>query len=451
MKLSIFPGQPLRGEVSLPGDKSISHRAALLAALADGESRIDNFLVSGVTQSMLDALSALGVTWELDGNRLTVQGRSTGGLLLPGMPINCGNSGTTMRLLVGALSAAGVPAVLDGSEGLRRRPMLRIVDPLRQMGVAIQSEGGYAPLELRMSSMPLRGIDYDLPVASAQVKSCLLLAALAAEEDTCLREPGPSRDHTERMLRNLGVDVSSEYVPARAGQPESYITHLQPPAALHLPAFQTSLPGDTSAAAFLIVAAVITPGSEISLRQVGLNPTRSGVIEALRSMGADIHVSAVGEQGGEPVGDLTVRSSELHGRQISGSLVVRMIDEFPIFAVAAAYARGRTEICEAGELRHKESDRIAALCTELRAIGVEADETADGFIIQGSGRVQGGRADPHGDHRLAMSLAAAGLASQRPIVLQGAEIMQESFPGYIETLEKLGAELGQDEEPASHL
>ena len=330
MKLTISPGRPLRGEASLPGDKSLSHRAALFAALAEGESVIENFLVSGVTRAMLKALTALGVRWELDGCRLAVWGRGWQNLAAPDGPLDCGNSATTLRLLAGALAAAGVPAVLDGSPGLRRRPMGRIVEPLRAMGADIQpAPGSCAPLVLaaRPASRRLTGGTHDLPVASAQVKTCLLLAALAADGPVTLREPSLSRDHTERMLSSMGVGITR--LAPQAGTGPGVI--LQPPSEPLRPLVLT-LPGDFSAAAFLIVAALITPGSEVTLRGVGLNPTRTGLLEALQAMGADIQVTPTADRSGEPVGDLRVRHSHLHGGAVSGDLVVRMIDEFPAFA-----------------------------------------------------------------------------------------------------------------------
>jgi len=444
LNLIIHPGAPLYGEVCLPGDKSLSHRAALLAAMSEGESRIENFLVSGVTEAMLSALTALGVTWELDGTCLRVQGQGTAGLKPPSVPIHCGNSATTIRLLAGALAAAGLPAVLDGSEGLRRRPMQRIVAPLRLMGVDITAQDGCAPLHLGQSLRPLAGIDHALTVASAQVKSCLLLAALAAAGPTTLREPGPSRDHTERMLRSLGIRVESEVRLAGGSVGEEYITRLFPPKQIHLPPLHLRLPGDPSTAAFWIVAALITPGSQVTLRRVGMNPTRTGLIDTLLEMGADIQVQPLADHGGEPVGNLIVRSSTLQAAQVSGTRVVRMIDEFPVFAVAAAYARGRTVVSHAEELHIKESDRIAALCVELRAIGVSATEAPDGFVIEGGKPPAGGVVQAHGDHRLAMALAVAGLAAQAPVTVQGAEIAAESFPDFAAQFFNLGGQLSSD-------
>lgn len=440
------PGKPLSGSVSLPGDKSISHRAALFAALAEGESRIENLLVAGVTEAMLKALADLGVRWELDGSRLTVHGRGFHAWDRTSEPIilDCANSGTTMRLLAGALAALGVHAVLDGSPGLRRRPMKRIVAPLQAMGVRIQaSSGTTAPLkvEARSQGWKLHALDYTLPVASAQVKSCLLLAALAAGGPSVLREPGPSRDHSERMLRGMGVAVTSSLERSNVMRNPYYVTRLDPPKPLHLAPLNLVVPGDISSAAFLIVAAAITPGSRVTLKDVGLNTTRTGLLDALQSMGADIRVIPREERSGEPVGDIQVSYAPLQGTHISGSLVVRMIDEFPVFAIAASCAQGQTRISQAEELRHKESDRISALCAELRKLGIDSRETPDGFVVNGGGMFQGGIVETHGDHRLAMALSVAGLASQKSVTVDGAQVVTESFPEFTTKLHHLGADI----------
>jgi 3-phosphoshikimate 1-carboxyvinyltransferase len=319
------------------------------------------------------------------------------------------------------------------------------------MGVRIDSSDGCAPLSIQASPLRLEPLSYSLPVASAQVKSCLLLAALSANGETRLVEPGPSRDHTERMLRSMGVAVTSDQGLATRGESQSpvasrqslktYITRLNPPTSRSLKPLNLRLPGDISSAAFLIVAALITPGSEIHLRGVGLNPTRTGLLEALQAMGADIQVSGEALRSDEPVGDLRVRSSDLQGTMISGPLVVRMIDEFPAFAVAAAFAHGKTLVCDAEELRHKESDRISALCAQLRRLGAGAQETLDGFAITGTGKLEGGEAHSCDDHRLAMALSIAGLAAEGPVTVEGAEMTDESFPGYVETLRFLGANI----------
>lgn len=440
MDLTVIPGHAITGEATLPGDKSLSHRAALFASLAYGESRFENFLVSGVTTVMLDALSMLGVPWDLAGKTLTVQGRGLRGYTAPAGPLNCGGSATTLRLLAGALAASGISATLDGSPGLRRRPMERITTPLRQMGVNIADNAGCAPLVLHPADLPLKALDYRLPVASAQVKTCLLLASLAADGPSTLHEPELSRDHSERMLKSMGVSVTSQKEPVSGGT--QFTTRISPitnPFALK--PLTLTLPGDFSAAAFLIVAALITPGSRLTLRDIGLNATRTGLLDALLAMGADICIAAQAGRGGEPVGDLTIGYSRLHSISIGGDQVVRMIDEFPVFAAAAAFASGVTHVQDAAELRVKESDRIAALSTELRVLGVPVDERPDGFSIQGGMPLRGGKVDPHGDHRLAMSLVVMGLGSQEPVTIQNSEIINESFPEFMATLQSMGAEL----------
>ena len=305
MSLTILPANSLSGTISLPGDKSLSHRAALFASLAAGHSQIDNFLISGVTSRLLEALTRMGIPWKLDGTTLTVEGKGIGGFSIPFAPLNCGNSATTIRFLAGALAASGTPAVLDGSQGLRRRPMDRIIQPLQQMGVNIQGTTGFAPLSLGVSQLPLKGGLYEMSVSSAQVKTCLLLAGLSAREPVTLSELGFSRDHTERMLTSMGVAVRGEKTMVD-GTPH-YLTHLTPPATPYsLKPLNLTLPGDFSSAAFLIVAALITPGSEITMLNVGLNATRTGLLDILLSMGANIQIVARPSRNGEPVGDLTV-------------------------------------------------------------------------------------------------------------------------------------------------
>lgn len=435
MKLTVQPARrPLRGEVSLPGDKSLAHRAALLAACAAGESVVENFPLSGVTRPMLNALTALGVDWRLAEGRLTVASPGLARWRPPAGPIDCGNSATTMRLLAGALAAAGVAAVLDGSAGLRRRPMDRVVEPLRRLGVVIEAApAGCAPLRLaaRPPGRRLRGAEIVLPVASAQVKSCLLLAGLAAEAPVAITEPGPSRDHTERLLRGLGLRVATD------GGSRS--VRLHPPAG-PLPPLRMRLPGDFSSAAFLIVAALIVEGSDVLIRGTGLNPTRTGLLDVLREMGGAPTVANRREEGGEPAGDLRVRAAPLRAAKVGGELVVRMIDEFPAFAAAAARAAGRTEVRDAAELRHKESDRVSALCEEMRRLGVAVEELPDGFVVQG-GPVAGGTASARGDHRLAMSLALTGLAARDAVTVEGAEVIGESFPDFPAVLARLGADV----------
>jgi 3-phosphoshikimate 1-carboxyvinyltransferase len=437
----------LRGETAAPGDKSISHRAALFAAMAEGDSRIENYLVSGVTNAMLTALTALGTPWALNGTTLQVHGMGRMGFYPPQEPIYCGNSATTLRLLAGALAASGLPAVLDGSPSLCRRPMDRIVEPLRSMGVPVETaEGGCAPLQLghRPALTPLKPLVYVMPVASAQVKSCLLLAALSASGPSVISEPSVSRDHTERMLSGMGVQIETRFHTTQK-QTRIPVIRLIPPTKALQP-LNIAIPADFSAAAFLIVAALTAPDSDIVIPRVGLNPTRIGLLQTLVEMGANITVSQQNWQSGEPVGDLRVRTSRLRGVAVSGERVVQMIDEFPAFAVAAAFAEGQTTVTQAQELRYKESDRISALCQELQRQGADLMELPDGFVVNGEGHLPGGQTvDAHGDHRLAMALAAAGVGSDRPVTVENAEIMAESFPDFSHALEALGADVHEVE------
>jgi 3-phosphoshikimate 1-carboxyvinyltransferase len=376
------------------------------------------------------------VPWRRDEERLTIESLGYRFWQPPEEPIDCGNSATTIRLLAGALAAAGSAAVLDGSEGLRKRPMDRVLEPLRMMGVPIHgAEGDRAPLTLKGHPSEVRLLNpvIRLSVASAQVKTAVLVAGFSAEGPLEVHEPSLSRDHTERMLREMGVAVQTTIAPGGEA-----VHRLTPPRG-PLPPLRITVPGDMSSAAFLIVAALTTPGSELELKGVGLNPGRTGLLEALQEMGADVRIENRHDMGGEPVGDLTVRHSALKGIRISGERVVRMIDEFPIFAVAAAHAEGATEVREARELRFKESDRIAALRNELTPLGIPMIEFDDGFAIEGGRPIRGGFANARGDHRLAMSLAVAGLSSTEPVVIDGAEMVAESFPGFFDVLAQAGA------------
>ncbi|MEW6648803.1 MAG: 3-phosphoshikimate 1-carboxyvinyltransferase [Chloroflexota bacterium] len=464
-RLTIEPGAPLRGEIHPPGDKSISHRAALFAALARGESRVENFLDSGVTRAMLNCLSALGVDWHLQHTSLMVRGAAW---QTPASPLECGNSATTLRLLAGGLAAAGVAAVLDGSPGLRRRPMDRIVQPLRQIGAPIRaSDGGHAPLVLdaRPAGKCLNGGVLRLDVASAQVKSCLLLAGLACDSPLTVIEPHCSRDHSERMLAAMGVGMSTERMEAGwavtltpphlsrsqgSGVTPPHLSRSQgsgvtPPAG-DLRPLNLRIPGDFSAASFWIVAALITPGSRLAIRGVGLNPGRTGLLESLLEMGARIEVQPRGEQGGEPLGDLWVEHSPLRGIEISGERVTAMIDEFPVFSIAAAFAEGVTKVRDALELRYKESDRIASLCRLLAALGGQAEAQPQGFIVHGRGGLAGGAVfDPGGDHRMAMAAAVAGMAARQAVTIQAAEIIRESYPDFVQVLVDLGGQATEKE------
>ena len=412
--------RPLRGCVTLPGDKSLAHRVALFAALADGDSTIRNYPDSGVTRAMRGALETLGVPSHLECGVLTLTGNGMRPFPRSGMIAHCGNSGTTIRLLAGALAATRSSAVLDGSAGLRKRPMNRIADPLLLMGADISTTDDYAPITV--SPAPLHGIDYTLPVASAQVKSCLELAALGADSPVTLHEPGPSRDHTARMLRAMGVTVISDGLTETVHS----ATSLKP--------LDGTLPGDISSAAFLLAAAAIVPGSRVTVADVGINPTRTGLLDVLSAMGARISTGNEHVEFGEPVGDVTLEAAPLHGVEISGDLVVRSIDEFPALAAVAAFAKGETVVREAKELRYKETDRIAAIVAQLGALGAEVEERDDGFTVHG-GTLKGGTARANGDHRLAMSMALCGLRA--PVSVDGAEILNESFPEFEPILSSL--------------
>lgn len=425
---------PLRGTVTVPGDKSISHRAVMLASLTSGTSHIRRWLPAGDTLATLAAMQALGVAiairqpdphaWDL-----TITGRGLDGLQVPAGVLDCRNAGTCMRLLAGILAGQSFPSTLDGSEQLRRRPMRRIVAPLRQMGANIEAADDKAPLHIRPGR--LHGFRYEMPVASAQVKSALLLAGLYAAGPTHVYQPGPARDHTERLLAALGVELHVD---------GGWIT-LTPPATRSLTPVQLTVPADPSSAAFLQVAATIVPHSQVTITNVGLNETRTGLLDLLAAMGADLAVSGRRETGGEPAGDLTCRFAELHATDAAGEVVVRAIDEFPVWAVAASQAAGSSTLRDAAELRVKEVDRISVLAGELRRLGVVLAEQADGFTVVGPGRVQGGQVDSHGDHRLGMALAVAGLVAASPVYIQHADCIADSFPGFVSTMQALGAQM----------
>ena len=424
----IRPGGSLRSEVTVPGDKSISHRAVMLAAIAEGRSEIRNWLAAGDTEATLGAMRDLGVQIERhDANTLTIHG---GGLRESERPLNLMNAGTGIRLLAGIMAGQDFPSVLDGSAQLRRRPMKRITDPLTLMGADIASSDGAPPLRIRPAA--LHGISYELPVASAQVKSAILLAGLFADSPTTVIQPGPARDHTERMLRSLGVAVSE------GGVDGNTIT-LDPSQSLS--PLNLTVPGDVSSAAFLLAAALLTPDSDLTIRGVNLNPTRTGIIDVLGEMGADITISNLDEQAGEPIGDIRARTSQPEGIEIGGETVVRMIDEFPILMVTALRAEGETIVRDAKELRVKETDRIAVMAGELRKLGAEIEEREDGFRILGPQALTGAKVDGHDDHRIAMSLTVAGMIAAEGALIADAACANDSFPGFAETLIGLGAKL----------
>lgn len=419
----------LRGVLRPPADKSISHRAAMIAAMGEGETDVVGFLDAADTRSTLAAVQALGARLVGEAATDTLgedDGLGTARLRIAGVglrgarptSIDVGNAGTLLRLLPGWL--AGQPKgmwKLDGDESIRKRPVDRVVNPLQQMGAILGAEDGLPPL--RIEGAPLHGIDYELPVASAQVKSCLLFAGLLAEGETRVVEPLPTRDHSERMLSAAGAQVRREgetvvIAPAERLEPGRII-----------------VPADFSSSAFFLVAATLIPGSDVLLHQVGLNPTRTGLLEILRRMGAErIEITELGEDGGEPIGDIRVGHSELHGCDVSGADVPRAIDELPLVALAACFAEGTTTIRDAAELRRKESDRIATVTDALRALGGQVEATEDGMVIEGSGGLRGGAIDSHGDHRIAMLGAVAGAASREGVEVADMAAAAVSYPGF---------------------
>ncbi len=412
-------GQPLQGSLTIPGDKSVSHRSVMFAALADGTSHIEGFLEGEDTRATARIFSQLGVRIETPSpSQRVVHGVGIDGLQAPSAPLDCGNAGTGMRLLAGLLAGQPFDCTLVGDESLSGRPMRRVTGPLSQMGAKIDTESdGTPPLRVH-GGQSLQGIDFASPVASAQVKSAVLLAGLYAQGETSVVEPHPTRDYTERMLSAFGVDI--EFSPGKArlrgGQ--------------RLRATDIVVPADFSSAAFFLVAASIIPGSELRLKQVGLNPRRTGLLHALRLMGADITEENPAEQGGEPVADLVVRHAPLKGARIPEALVPDMIDEFPALFVAAAAAEGQTVVTGAAELRVKESDRLAAMVTGLRALGVQVDETDDGATLHGGITLGSGTIESHGDHRIAMAFAIAGQISGGEVRINDIANVATSFPDF---------------------
>ncbi len=429
--LTVYAG-PIAGKTAVPADKSITHRALLFAAIAQGKSTIRNYLDGGDCRATITAIRTLGVDVEEPHvGELVIHGRGLTGLQEPETVIDCVNSGTTARLLAGLLAGQPFHSVIVGSEQLRKRPMGRVVEPLRLMeaDIAGREQGRLMPLSFRGGQ--LYGVDYTLPVASAQIKSCLLIAGLFADGLTVVREPGPARDHTERMLQAMGAPI------VRHG---SIITSEKPQDPLH--SLEITVPGDFSSAAFLLAAAAVASGhQQLTVTSVGVNPTRRGLLDVLVEMGADITMDHWGESVGEPTGDLHVRSSQLKATTIGGKDIVTLIDELPIFAVVATQAQGSTIVEDAAELRVKETDRIATTVSELRKMGANIEERADGFIVHGPTPLHGARVDSFGDHRLAMALAIAGLIADGATVVQDSDCISDSFPGFEMILERLGAAL----------
>jgi 3-phosphoshikimate 1-carboxyvinyltransferase len=422
----VLPGGKLSGTLRVPGDKSISHRSVMLGSLAQGVTEVSGFLTGEDCLCTMKAFQAMGVKIEQTGSTsLRIHGAGVAGLKAPAAPLDLGNSGTSMRLMVGLLSAQPFTTTLTGDASLSRRPMARIVEPLKQMGAHIVTrDGGRAPLNIHPVKA-LKGISYRSKVASAQIKSGLMLAGLFADGVTEVLEPEASRDHTERMLQAFGVQIEASQGRAaiRGGQ--------------KLKGTQIQVPADISSAAFFMVGAAITPGAEILLTDVGINPTRTGIIDVLRLMGAQIELLNPRQFGSEPVADIRVRGGGLRGATIGKELVAAAIDEFPIIFVAAAFAEGETIVTGAEELRVKESDRIQAMCDGLSALGIAAEARSDGVRISG-GRMSGGTVDSREDHRIAMSFAIAALRAEQPITILDCANVNTSFPGFAELAAKAG-------------
>jgi 3-phosphoshikimate 1-carboxyvinyltransferase len=425
MKRVLQSKNPLRGEISVPGDKSIGHRAVIFGSIAYGSSRVSNLSGGEDNQRTVQAFKDLGVKISTEGESLYIEGQGWEGLTAPKNIIDCGNSGTTMRLLSGVLAGRPFTTILDGDRSLRRRPMQRVIEPLNRMGAhLIGREGkGLAPLEINGGK--LKGIEYPVPIASAQVKSAILLAGLQAEGLTIVDEPQNSRNHTELMIKGFGGEVmlDGRQVSLTGGQA--------------LSGRDVRIPGDISSAAFFLVAAALIPGSQVVVRGVGVNPTRDGVIEILRRMGAEIELVGVRIETGEPVADLKVTGGRLSGVEIGSELAARTIDEYPILAVAAALADGVTAINGVKELRFKESDRISAMTEGLHKLGVDVEEREDGMTIHGRETLQGNKVPSFGDHRIAMSLAIAGLRADGGVEIDDAQCVDISFPSFFDLLDRI--------------
>ena len=425
-----MPTGPLTGRIRVPGDKSISHRALMFAALAVGRSRIEGLLEGEDVLATAAALRMMGASIAQEGDAWVVDGVGVGGLLEPNGPLDMGNSGTSARLLMGLLASHGFTASMVGDASLSKRPMGRVTEPLSQMGASFQSAGNRLPIIIE-GAHPAVPIEYRLPVASAQVKSAVLLAALNTPGTTRVIEPVPTRDHTERMLRGFGVDV------AVSEQDGERLISITGPADLE--PCDVVVPGDPSSAAFFAVAASVVPGSDLVIENVGLNPTRDGIYKVLEQMGANIEELDSREVGGEPVADLRVRHARLSGVEVDPALAPSMIDEFPVLFVAAALADGTTVTSRLEELRVKESDRLAAMATALSAIGASVEEREDGLVIQGSAGAPlagGGPIATHLDHRIAMSMAIAGLVSRDGVAVDSVDPIATSFPNFMDLIDE---------------
>jgi 3-phosphoshikimate 1-carboxyvinyltransferase len=424
--MEISQSKPFQLTCKVPGDKSISHRSIMLGALAEGVTEVEGFLPGKDCLGTLQCFEQMGVEIErLSPTSVRIHGRGIHGLKEPVAPLDVGNSGTTIRLMLGILAGAPFFSTVIGDESIGRRPMDRVVQPLRKMGARIEGRenGRYTPLAVKGGR--LQGITYHSPVASAQVKSCLLLAGLSAEGVTTVAEPSLSRDHTERMLPAFGAALTAK----------DHVVSIQGGQSLH--GTKVRVPGDISSAAFLLAAALMVPGSQVTVEDVGLNPTRTGILDAFKQMGAVVEVEETGSWCNEPVGRVTVRTGELHGVTIGGEMIPRLIDEIPVLAVVATQAKGTTVIKDAKELKVKESNRIATTVNELKKLGANIEETEDGMVIEGPVTLHGGTTTSHGDHRIGMSMAVAGLGAKETVKVLDVESIDVSFPGFFRYIQKM--------------
>jgi 3-phosphoshikimate 1-carboxyvinyltransferase len=435
VRLRVNKTTRLRGSSSVPGDKSISHRALMFGAMADGSSRVTNFLNGSDCLATAQVMRDLGVKVDMHGaSELTIEGCGLKGLKEPADVLNCENSGTTIRLMSGLLAAQPFFSVLNGSEQIRRRPMGRVIAPLKQMGANLQARENnrLAPIAIGPAHSLLGG-SHALEVASAQAKSALILAGLYAQGPSTIIEPGPSRDHTERLLQAMG---------ARFQNAPNVVTIL--PQDAPLSGFDMRVPGDPSSAAFLMAAALMVPSSKLLLADVSVNYTRTGFLDAIQQMGARVEIRNQRERVNEPIADIAIEFADLNAADFGGEIIVRMIDELPILAVVATQAQGVTTIRDAKELKVKETNRIDTTVSELRKMGAKIEALDDGFVIEGPTQLKGAHVSSHGDHRLAMAMAVAGLCAQGETIVDGAEVTVDSFPGFASTLHALGANISEE-------
>lgn len=425
MEKHLTPIKSLTGAIKVPGDKSISHRAVMFGSIADGKTTINGFLTGEDCLSTISCFRKLGVNIQQDNDKVTVEGKGITGLQPSSEELYVGNSGTTIRLMMGILANTTFRSILTGDESIAKRPMNRVTKPLKQMGALIEGNDSGNKVPLHIQGGRTKGIHYPSPIASAQVKSAILLAGLKAEGTTYVTEPSKSRDHTERMLEAFGVEVDEKGLTVSvAGGQELKGTHVE-------------VPGDISSAAFFLVAGAIIPNSVITLKKVGLNPTRTGILDVLRDMGADITYQNVNDEASEPYGDLIIKTSSLKGTVIEGDLIPRLIDEIPIIALAATQAEGETIIKDAHELRVKETDRIETVVNELKKLGADIEATEDGMIINGKSSLKGASVQSYGDHRIGMMLSIAACIAQGETTLSGSEAIAVSYPSFFDQLNKL--------------